>query len=254
VGRLRRAGRRLLALAALGVLATIGIAAWRMADREPRLLDRATVIADTSDWDSMRQEYYWWITDDRLLFTRGNPRQSWQTGYTLYDMDARLGRERYLNAASNATDVSFGHGSEMEVSPDGKRLFWTDDDRGYFYTCDLNDGGPVRYVRSNESQIHWMADSEHLYEAVFDEALHRFVDGRIFWVRGDHRPRRVGLPASSPVAGARYTVTRNDQLVTIDWTGLTTNSTAASTEVYAAPIGPNAGKGTGSASPWPFRP
>ena len=126
----------------------------------PRLLSRATKVADVSGWT--RENYnstfrpYNWLTDRTVLFFRGEPHTD--SGYRCYLYDMSSHKQRYLRAVTRMMTGS----PPVTVSPDGQWIFWAVVSRGV-------QAGPLHNAKSSAVQqleprcyYYWMGNDRLL--------------------------------------------------------------------------------------------
>lgn len=126
----------------------------------PRLLSRATRVADVSGWS--RENYlenfrpYNWLTDRTVLHFRGEPHTD--SGYRCYRYDIVSRKQRYLRAV---TRMMAGC-PPVTVSRDGQWIFWAVVSRGV-------QAGPLHNAKSSAVQqleprcyYYWMGNNRLL--------------------------------------------------------------------------------------------
>ena len=216
-GKRQRLKVRLIALTSILFIAALAAI---LCPGEPFLMNRATKVADTSDWD-FRWTSYDWISNREVLFFRGgSPNHPIVNGWSFFKRDIAANQETYLDALSGFAYGSFGKHSQHAISPDGKRIFWTGDEPS-IYCCNLDGTQQFHFKRGLFSRIAWMADSSRLVEYVMNEDADRIAHGLIHIPGNPKSQRMLKVPAVFTTANRNVSVSTNGQALTTtsDWEG-----------------------------------
>ena len=208
--------------------------------REPLLLLRATKVADTRDWESRwSRNRYDWISEHEILFQRErSPEDPEAEGPCFYKRDLASGKEIFLRALTHLTQRSYNpKHSWLAVSPDGQRIFWTNEDAIQGETIEgaaLDGKQAFEFKRGRDSRVRWMGDSTHLVEYSMNKNLDRVAYGTLYDVKGQKAPRRLAVSENiKPRA-----VAANDHLLGTIWnTQYADDASTDRLEIYESEVG-----------------
>ena len=193
--RKRRRGRWVLGLVGVGGLLGMG---WRLFPREPSLLGRATVIANTAPWhegERFRSDLgVHWLSESDILFCRfEGPNHEERVSYR---RNVRTGRDEKLAAFTEArNDFATEVVDDQRVSPDG-RWFVCSDRWGECLLAEVNGAHHYTYPSAdsaNYRSLLWMPDGHHWLEG--------YVNGgsasRLILHDTEHPQSSVSIPIRS---------------------------------------------------------
>ena len=224
------------------VLLILGAVGLFFTTREPNLLERATSVADTKDWD-FRWTTYYWISNQDLLFFRGSSAQyPVESGWNFFKRDILTGKEMHLSALTRLASDTYGKHSWIAMAPDGQRLFWTDEEEGVKgILCATLEGQHFQtFPRGRLSHVAWMGDSAHLIERAMDQMRDHIAYGRIYDLNAPQKPRKLDPPTAEPFHSTPGFVTMTNHLLLATWEGqgeIDTEAPLQHVEIYEAVIG-----------------
>jgi hypothetical protein len=116
--------------------------------RAPKLLDRATLVADIRIWDADQQDSYTWLTDRQLLH--------FQADGSVCRYDAAIHADTPLTALTDRIKTSKAESVVLQASRDGKWVLWGEGDARIFTAA--IDGASLREWRTpaNNSHAYWL--------------------------------------------------------------------------------------------------
>ena len=139
--------------------------------RDKLLLDHSSKVANTSGWE-LNWRSYSWLDDDRILFFQFNSQSGWQP----LCQYVKTGHITYLPQLAKKLAHTLDKHSQVEVSPDGKWLIWTDANK-YVFATQVEGSNFFPWKVPVPCRIIWMSDSTHV--VILSENLNRSLYNKI---------------------------------------------------------------------------
>lgn len=145
----------------------------------PRLIENSTLIAETKNWFGVTAYCadYHWLDAEKILYMTEGERQTMV--FHTYNIVTKRTADNALSAAYKQSDGSF---DSIEVSPDGKKVFWSGrtgkQSKWFVADCDGKNVGSfdrrkTSVIISNhgpddETTLTWGPDGKSVYESIVE--------------------------------------------------------------------------------------